>query len=79
MNRPLCTVCQGNPCAVNYIAEEITHYRKLCSICARAGKKISKQPPAWQKTGYVKKNICERCNFKSKSSKQMFVFHNSVC
>lgn len=33
------------------------------------------QPPAWSRSGYKKKDRCEMCNFKSKTPRQMFVYH----
>jgi predicted phosphohydrolase len=31
--------------------------------------------PGWTKTGYKKKLLCERCNFKAKTANQIFVFY----
>ena len=74
MNRPLCTVCKGNPAAVNYRSGEKIRYRKTCAACARKGRYTQKQS-GWVKAGYKKKLICERCGFKAKNASQMFVFH----
>lgn len=67
-------MCNGNPAAINYYAGEKIRYRKLCAGCARKGKR-SRATPAWAKTGYKKKSVCDRCSFKSKSLNQIFVFH----
>ena len=74
MQRPLCSQCQGNPAAVNYKLGDKTYYRKICASCARKGRRV-KQMPGWTKTGYKKKLVCERCNFKAKTTNQMFVFY----
>jgi protein-arginine kinase activator protein McsA len=74
MSRPLCSVCKANPAAINYKSADKIRYRKICSSCARKGKK-NKEMPAWVKAGYKKKLGCERCNFKAKFTNQIFVFH----
>ena len=74
MDRPLCTVCHGNPVAINYRTGDKLRYRKVCSSCSRKGKR-SRTLPGWVKTGYKKKLVCDRCNFKAKAINQMFVFH----
>ena len=75
MDRPLCTVCLGNPAAINYVIKHKVYYRRVCASCARQGKKSRKPAPGWAKSGYTKKTVCEKCNFKSKLPIQMFVFH----
>ncbi len=76
MSRPLCPTCNQRPVAVNYHSNGITRYRKVCDVCARAGKKIKPVPPAWYKAGYRKKPVCEKCGFRAKyPEKQMAVFY----
>ena len=65
MGRKVCPVCQQRPVAVNYVKEDVTHYRRICDPCSRAGKK-NKEVPAWYKAGYRKKPQCEKCGFKFK-------------
>ena len=74
MYRPLCVQCQGNPAAINYKIGSKIYYRKICASCSRKGRRV-KEMPGWTKTGYKKKLICERCNFKAKTSNQIFVFY----
>ena len=31
--------------------------------------------PKWEATGYVKKDYCEKCNYKSKHPEQFNVYH----
>jgi len=75
MDRPLCTVCHGNPVAINYHSGDRVRYRRVCSSCSSKGKKVKPKPLAWAKTGYTKKLTCEKCNFKAKTLDQMFVFY----
>ena len=65
MERKICTACNQRPVAVNYVKEGVTHYRKICDTCGRAGKK-NMEVPAWAKAGYRKKPQCEKCGFKFK-------------
>lgn len=75
-SRTLCIACNSNPQAVNYIDPNgITHYRKKCASCIRTNKKVRKEPPAWQKAGYKKKIVCEKCGFKAKMPEQLNVFY----
>ena len=73
--RPLCPVCNEKHVAVNYIKEDVTHYRKMCDSCIRKGKKLKPLPPLWVKRGYRKKPQCDRCGFKFKFADQSLVYH----
>jgi hypothetical protein len=70
--RPLCT-CKKRPAAINYKKNNKTYYRKLCEKCLRNGE--GHGIPLWEQRGYKKKNVCEKCGFKSKHSEQFNVFH----
>ena len=70
--RPLC-VCGKRPAAINYKKDGKTYYRKKCEQCLRNG--AGHGIPLWEQRGYVKKNVCEKCGFKSKHSEQFNVFH----
>lgn len=74
MQRPLCSTCRGNPAAINYRSNNKVYYRKTCAPCARK-LKHTKEMPAWTRTGYKKKLLCERCNFKAKLPQQIFVYY----
>jgi hypothetical protein len=63
--RELCTACNQNPRAINYVKDEVYHYRSRCAACIRRGKRL-KTVPAWAKTGYTKKPQCDKCGFKFK-------------
>jgi hypothetical protein len=74
-DRPLCPICHGRPVAINCYSGETVYYRKLCDICAKAGKK-HKPVPTWYKTGYRKSHTCDKCGWIAKyPEKQMTVFH----
>ena len=75
LKRNLCPICSQNPVAVNYIREGVRHYRNSCAACIRKGRKLKKEPPPWQKSGYTKKPQCERCGFKFKLADQSNVFY----
>jgi hypothetical protein len=70
--RPLCK-CGQRPAAINYKKEGKVYYRKLCERCLRSG--VSHGVPKWKQRGYIKKDFCEKCNFKSKHTEQFNVFH----
>ena len=74
-DREICPVCEERPVAINCRKGNKTYYRKVCDSCSRKKKKLKPAAPQWYRMGYRKKDRCEKCNFKSKSSKQMFVFH----
>jgi len=74
-NRPLCPVCKAKPVAVNYIKENVSHYRSCCDTCIRKRRKLKPQSPQWAKSGYKKKTQCEKCEFSAKQLDQLNVFH----
>lgn len=73
--RSICPTCEDRPVAVNRHVGDKVYYRKQCDNCLRKGKKIKPKPTAWARSGYTKKSVCEKCNFKSKLLAQMSVFH----
>jgi len=75
MERKLCSICEERPVAINCHKNGRTYYRKICDACSRRGKRIKAVAPLWYRMGYRKKAICDRCGFKARSNKQMFVFH----
>ena len=76
MPRPICKICNENPAAVNYIAEDRTHYRAQCAGCLRKLKKQKPVPPSWIRAGYKKKAKCDRCGFTSTNIKtQLRVYY----
>ena len=72
--RPLCKACKQRPCAVNYHKANKVFYRSQCELCVRYKGKSMGQPK-WQQSGYVKKNECDKCAFKSRHAQQFNVFH----
>jgi hypothetical protein len=67
--RPLCT-CGRAPVALNYYKNGKPFYRSQCGACAR-GVKL----PRWQSAGYLLKNTCDKCGFKSNFKEVFNVFH----
>ena len=75
MDRPVCQACGQRFCAVNYIREDVTHYRSRCEHCVRRGRGIRPPEPRWRSLGYKKKLACDRCGFRARYSAQLMVFH----
>lgn len=70
--RPLCK-CGQRPCAVNYKKNGRTYYRRLCEICMTNG--LYSGIPRWARSGYKKKQQCDKCGFKSPHKEVFSVFH----
>ena len=75
MQRPVCQSCHQRVCAVNYIKEDVTHYRSRCENCTRKGRGLKPREPRWKLAGYKKKPTCDKCGFKAKFLSQLLVFH----
>jgi hypothetical protein len=73
--RALCAACGKKPVAVNYIRDNVTHYRTRCDSCIRKKRKKPAAIPQWVRSGYKKKNQCEKCGFHSRYKEQLYVFH----
>jgi hypothetical protein len=73
--RPKCTACNQRLCAVNYVREDIKHYRSRCDLCIKKGRRIKLPEPRWRSSGYKKKIICDRCGFRAKYTAQLLVYH----
>jgi len=74
--RSICPICNQRPVAINYRSGDKIHYRKICDSCIRKGKKLKPAPPAWVKSGYRKKDRCEKCGWQAKYvDRQMAVYH----
>jgi len=72
MKRNLCKVCLERPVAINYHKLGKVFYRSTCDHC---GKKRNNGIPLWERHGYKKKTICDKCGFQSKYSEQFSVFY----
>ena len=71
--RKLCPCCKVKPVAISYRKYGRAYYRNRCDQCYRKKKKPA--PPAWLKSGYKKKERCEKCGFKFKLHEQSKVYH----
>lgn len=67
--RPLCT-CGRGPVAVNYYKNKKPYYRSQCGACLRGVKQAR-----WLLAGYMIKNSCDKCGFKSPHKEVFSVFH----
>jgi hypothetical protein len=75
MQRPTCQACGQRPCAVNYVKDDVKHYRSRCETCARKNRGLKKRIPRWEAAGYRKKMTCDKCGFKARYSAQTLVYH----
>ena len=75
MKRPVCKSCNQRYVAVNYIKEDVTHYRSTCDSCARKKRKVKPVQPKWKLKGYTKKLLCDRCGYRARYSAQTVVYH----
>ena len=71
----MCKACGKNLAAINCYKNERVYYRSRCDGCIRKGRKQKPAVPRWQKAGYKKKLVCDRCGFRAKSSAQTLVYH----
>lgn len=76
MSRPTCSKCNVKPCAANYTRNGVKHYRSMCSGCIDATKhEKSLENQALVKSGYKKKNECDRCHFQAKHQSQLSIVY----
>ena len=75
MERVQCPICHKHPVAINYRRGDKVYYHKACTPCVRRKRKPAKVVAGWIKSGYKKRDRCERCSFKFKLSEQGKVYH----
>jgi hypothetical protein len=73
LERKLCPCCKVKMVTINYRKYGKIYYRNKCAECYR--KKKKPMPPGWVKSGYRKKDRCEKCGFRFKLPEQATVFH----
>jgi len=71
--RPLCKTCNERPRAVNYKKGKKVYYRSQCESCLTKGPNHG--IPRWKRAGYKKKNVCDKCGYKSQHKGVFKVFH----
>jgi len=71
LERKLCS-CGERPVAINYVKDNVTHYRSLCSSCSKKKRRRKKL----QVPNYSLKPQCEKCGFVPKFYQQLDVYHN---
>jgi len=70
--RKICSKCSKRQVAINYRKDEKIFYRTVCDTCAKNRKTgVS----LWEKSGYKKKNLCDKCSYSSIHTEQFDVFH----
>jgi len=74
-SRLICPVCRHHPVALNYYRGEKAYYRTTCTSCIHKGKKVKPEAPNWFRSGYKKKDRCDKCSFKFKFSEQSNVYY----
>lgn len=75
MKRPICSVCQQRPRAINYYRDGIAHYRTRCEVCVKKNKKIKPPQPKWMLRGFKKRTNCDLCGFRARYASQIVVYH----
>jgi len=72
--RELCSC--GRLCAKNYTNKKTgkQYYRKKCYRCLQKDKTLTIKD--WELSGYIKKDYCEKCSFKSIFPEQITVIKN---
>ena len=73
LERLLCPCCKVKLVAINYHKYGKIYYRNKCDQCYK--KKRKPAPATWVRSGYKKKDKCDRCSFKFKLFEQSTVFH----
>lgn len=75
MKRAICSACHKRHVAINYKTKKRIHYRSRCDQCSRTNRLPRDPIPSWARSGYEKKERCEKCNFKCLVLDQMFVWY----
>lgn len=76
MEKPKCIKCKTNSCLVNYKRKGKTYYRKFCFQCSsEKNKRKELEKSLLEKSGYKKKNICDRCGFNCRHPSQMRIVY----
>jgi len=70
--RNLCKKCRKRPVAINYYKASKAFYRSVCDHCSRNS---DDGRPLWAVAGYKKKEVCDKCGYKSQISEIFDVFH----
>jgi hypothetical protein len=75
MQRKSCPVCKKHPVALNYYRGDKPYFRSTCTSCIHSGRKIKPEAPNWFRSGYKKKERCDKCAFKFKLKEQSNVYY----
>lgn len=75
MSRKICPICGSHPVALNYYRQGRAYYRTACTGCIHRRRRLTPEVPSWIKSGYKKKDKCDRCQFKFKLNEQSNVYY----
>ena len=76
MDRPTCEHCQSRPAALNYVRNGKRHYRRKCLHCInKSREEASLESQVLNKSGYQKRNTCDRCGFQAKHPSQLSIVY----
>lgn len=75
MTRKTCPYCKSHPVALNYYRKDKAYYRTACTGCIHKQRHRIPEVPGWVRSGYKKKDRCDRCNFKFKMADQSRVYY----
>jgi len=75
MERQLCPICRKHPVAINYYRNNKTYYRRACTPCIHRRRTIPQPVPGWIKSGYKRRDRCDRCAFRFKLVEQSEVYY----
>lgn len=75
MQRKICPICRNHPVALNYYRKEKAYYRTACTSCIHKKRKPIPEVPGWIRSGYKKRDKCDKCGFKFKLGEQSHVYY----
>ena len=75
MVRKLCPICKQHPVALNYYRKNKPYFRTACTGCIHRKRRPQVDVPGWFRSGYKKRDRCDRCAFKFKLPEQGNVYY----
>ena len=75
MERLVCPICNQHPVAINYYRKGRVYYRRACTPCIHRRRRPQVEVPGWVRSGYKKRDQCDRCAFRFKLAEQSGVYY----
>ena len=75
MERKTCPICRRHPVAINYYRGDRVYYRSACTPCIHQKRQPQPDIPSWIRSGYKKRDRCDRCGFKFRTQEQSAVYY----